>query len=298
MEKIKSGVIGLNSLLDGGINKNSITVVVGAPGTGKTTLVAQFLRRGLEAGHNGLFISLDENREQLITEAKEMGWYNITDYMKSESLVFVDANAKKFSDFVREELPNFVAEWKDSNTRIVIDPLTPILWTNMDRYTQREILTLLFKEIKKIGTSVCTLEEHWISGELLGPETFVPMYLADSIVHLKFVRNNSSTDRKLEIQKCRNSRHSNRSYPFRIIKGFGIVIEGDGESKNKVKKPTSNIPKILNAKLKGRLAKIPTPAKERIKHSLARLEDKDFERIDISYLIEGLLEDYSVKGRS
>jgi KaiC/GvpD/RAD55 family RecA-like ATPase len=293
MDKIKTGLIGLNPLLDGGINKNSITVVIGAAGSGKTTFATQFLRRGLEIGNDGLFISLDENKEQLITEAREMGWYNINDYIEAESLIFIDANGKNFSEFVREELPNFVAKWEGSKTRIVIDPLTPIIWANEDRYTQRELLMLLFKEIKKIGTSVCTLEEHGITGDLTGSETFIPMYLSDSIVHLRFVRNNSFIQRQMEILKCRNSKHSNRFHFFKIIKGFGIVIEGNGVSKGKVEKTTKNIPKILEADLGDRLKGIPKAAKERIHQSLARLDDKDFENIDLTYLIERILEDYS-----
>lgn len=293
MEKIKSGVIGINSLLDGGVNKNSVTAVIGAAGSGKTTFAMQFLRRGLETGCDGLFISLDENKSQLITEAKEMGWYSINDYMDSESLIFIDANGKNFAEFVREELPNFVSEWEGSNTRIVIDPLTPIIWANEDRYTQRELLMLLFKEIKKIGTSVCTLEEHGIHGDLSGDETFIPMYLADAVVHLRFVRNNSHMQRKLEILKCRNSKHSNKSHFFKIIRGFGIIIEGGNGGRNKNKKITKNIPKILEANLKDRLVEIPEAAKGRIQQSLARLNDEDFENIDLAYLVDGILEDYS-----
>jgi KaiC/GvpD/RAD55 family RecA-like ATPase len=293
MEKIKSGVIGINTLLDGGINRKSITTVIGAAGSGKTTFATQFLRRGLETGHDGLFISLDENKEQLITEAKEMGWYNIEEYMEAESLIFIDANGKNFSEFVREEMPNFVSEWAGSMTRIVIDPLTPIIWANDDRYTQRELLMLLFKEIKKIGTSICTLEEHGMTGDLSGHETFIPMYLADSVVHLRFVKNNLITQRELEILKCRNSKHSNHSHKFRIIRGFGIIIESSPDTRIKDKKTTRNIPKILKANLEDRLEGIPKAAKERIQKSLARLTDKDFENIDIAYLVDGILEDYS-----
>lgn len=293
MEKIKSGIIGINSLLDGGINRNSVTTVIGAAGSGKTTIATQFLRRGLETGYDGLFISLDENKEQLMTEAKEMGWYNIQEYIDAESLIFIDANGKNFAEFVREEMPNFVAEWAGSNTRIVIDPLTPIIWANDDRYTQRELLMQLFKEIKKIGTSICTLEEHGLTGDLSGQETFIPMYLADSVVHLKFVRSNGTTQRELQILKCRNSKHSNRSHYFRIIRGFGIIIQSNPDSRGKGKKATRNIPKILKANLEDRLGGIPKAAKDRIEKSLSRLTDKDFENIDISYLVEGILEDYS-----
>ncbi len=152
---------------------------------------------------------------------------------------------------------------------------------------------LLFKEIKKIGTSVCTLEEHGLHGDLSGDETFIPMYLADSVVHLRFVRNDSFTQRKLEILKCRNSKHSNRSHFFKIIRGFGIIIESNHGGRNKNKKITKNIPKILKANLEDRLVEIPDVAKERIQQSLARLNDEDFSNIDLAYLVDGILEDYS-----
>ena len=42
MSKIKSGVYGLNNLLDGGINENTITAVIGSSGAGKTTFVTSF----------------------------------------------------------------------------------------------------------------------------------------------------------------------------------------------------------------------------------------------------------------
>ena len=66
MRKIRSGVYGLNPLLDGGVNENSTTVVIGRSGAGKTTLATQFIRRGLQDGQEGIFVSLDENKEQII----------------------------------------------------------------------------------------------------------------------------------------------------------------------------------------------------------------------------------------
>ncbi|MDG6221442.1 MAG: ATPase domain-containing protein, partial [Candidatus Thermoplasmatota archaeon] len=60
MQKLSTGVYGLNPLLGGGINPNSTTVVIGSSGAGKTTMATQFLRRGLEKGEDGIFITLDE----------------------------------------------------------------------------------------------------------------------------------------------------------------------------------------------------------------------------------------------
>jgi hypothetical protein len=119
------------------------------------------------------------------------------------------------------------------------------------------------------------------------------MYLADAVVHLRFVRSDSFTQRKLEILKCRNSKHSNRSHFFKIIRGFGIIIESKNGGRNKHKKVSNNIPKILRANLEDRLVEIPAAAKERIQQSLSRLNDEDFGNIDLAYLVDGILEDYT-----
>ena len=43
IEKIKTGVSGLDQVLKGGLRKNSTILITGAPGTGKTILALQFV---------------------------------------------------------------------------------------------------------------------------------------------------------------------------------------------------------------------------------------------------------------
>src|SRR5439155_1278968 len=120
------------------------------------------------------------------------------------------------------ELPAFVADWKGSNARIVVDPLTPVLWSTKDLYEQRDLIGYMFKQTRKVGTVLCTLEEHG-QGDLAGPETVIPMYLADCVVHLKFNSDPANPSRLLNIVKCRNSRHSPSAHPFQIVRGLGIA---------------------------------------------------------------------------
>jgi len=130
--KLRTGVFGLNSITEGGLNRNSTTVVIGASGAGKTTMAMQFIRRGLEEGQEGVFISLDEAQDQIIKEAEAMGWTNIRAQIEAGKLVFIDASAKEFTEFVKTELPILVEEWHGFNARIVVDPLTPVMWTIKD----------------------------------------------------------------------------------------------------------------------------------------------------------------------
>src|SRR3989475_10195969 len=202
---MRSGVYGLSPLLDGGVNENSTTVVIGRSGAGKTTLATQFIRRGLQEGQEGVFVSLDENKEQIIREAVEMGWSDILEYLDDELLVFIDASGREFSNFIRKELPAFVADWKGSTARIVVDPLTPVLWSTKDLYEQRDLIGYMFKQTRKVGTVLCTLEEHG-QADLAGPETVIPMYLAACVVHLKYNSDQANPSRPRNIVTCRHPR--------------------------------------------------------------------------------------------
>ena len=156
--------------MDGGINAFSTTVVIGASGAGKTTFAWQFLRRGIELGQDAIFITLDETPEQIIKETKEMGWSDIETVIENGEMVFVDAGGKQFSDFIRKELSDFVETWKGYNARIVIDPLTPVMWSVKEKYQQRDLISYLLRQTRKIGTVLCTLEEHGTAGTLSSPD--------------------------------------------------------------------------------------------------------------------------------
>ncbi|HKZ99814.1 MAG TPA: ATPase domain-containing protein [Thermoplasmata archaeon] len=285
MRKLRSGIYGLNPLLDGGINENSTTVVIGRSGAGKTTFATQFIRRGLQEGQEGIFVSLDENKEQIIREAVEMGWSDILDYLEDELLVFIDASGREFSNFIRKELPAFVSEWKGSNARIAIDPLTPVMWSTKDLYEQRDLIGFMLKQTRKVGTVLCTLEDHG-QPDLSGPETIIPMYLADCVVHLKFNSDDKGQARNLKILKARSSRHSQMSHPFAIVRGFGIILEGiEGRRPTTAKVPAQLRQMILTRAL-------PAPVRERLEKALDGLTDDDFRALKPDALLELILQEY------
>jgi KaiC/GvpD/RAD55 family RecA-like ATPase len=302
MEKITTGIYGLNPLLNGGINKNSVTTVVGATGTGKTTFVTQFLHRGLENGEEAIYITLEEYKEQILRESAEMGWGDLKDYMQDGSLVFIEAGGMEFSDFIKEELPEFVSEWEGIHARIAIDPLTPIVWTAQDKYKQRELISTLFNETKKVGTVISTLEEHGTFGDLSGPETIIPMYLSDAVIHLRYLSHPAESqlerlkglgmakvDTRMRIVKSRSSWHSTISHPYSIFKGIGIVIEGVD-----IGIETKPFPEDLQKKLQAKFEKLPKDYRDKLIGMVESLTEQDIGTMNPSQLISLILNEYDI----
>ena len=289
MRKVRTGIFGLNPLLDGGLNERSTTVVIGASGAGKTTFATQFIRRALLDGQEGIFVSLDENKEQIIREAVEMGWSDILDYMDDELLVFIDASGREFSNFIRKELPAFVEDWRGANTRIAIDPLTPVVWTTKDAYEQRDLIGFMLKETRKVGTVLATLEEHG-PGDLMGQETVIPMYLADCVIHMRYKPMEGNPSRRLKIVKARSTRHSDQWHPYHIVKGLGLIVD-QGDFRRST---TAKIPGQLKALLEKREALSPQ-MRERVGKALDLLTDDDFRGMKpeevLSYIIQEFTEE-------
>lgn len=60
IERVNSGIPGLDKLIDGGFVKNSVNLISGSTGTGETIFGLQFIWHGLKIGENGVYISLEQ----------------------------------------------------------------------------------------------------------------------------------------------------------------------------------------------------------------------------------------------
>ncbi len=70
----KTGIVGLDEVLAGGLTRGRVFLVEGSPGTGKTTLALQFLVEGAAQGEETLYITLSETEEELRESARSHGW--------------------------------------------------------------------------------------------------------------------------------------------------------------------------------------------------------------------------------
>src|SRR5439155_22864304 len=85
--RISSGNPELDEMCGGGFFRDSVILVSGATGTGKTLTVTQFLQGGAQKGERCLLLAFEESREQLFRNAT--GWGVDFDQMERDGILRV-----------------------------------------------------------------------------------------------------------------------------------------------------------------------------------------------------------------
>jgi circadian clock protein KaiC len=73
-EKVKTGIPGLDEMLDGGLIPGRPYVVSGTSGTGKSTVAMHFLLEGAQRGENVLYVCVDEPPNEVRANMSQYGW--------------------------------------------------------------------------------------------------------------------------------------------------------------------------------------------------------------------------------
>jgi len=120
-KRISTGIEGLDSLLLGGFPQGSVTLVSGTPGTGKTIVCFQYIDAGLKKGEKCLYLTSDERVNNLIYQAKEVG-FNFQSFIDNGQLKFLYLDLERRD--VHKEMDDEIRT--GGYTRVVLDSLTPL----------------------------------------------------------------------------------------------------------------------------------------------------------------------------
>ncbi|MHC1585299.1 MAG: KaiC domain-containing protein [Candidatus Syntropharchaeia archaeon] len=229
MERVPTGVEGLDEMLGGGFPLNHIIVLIGEFGTGKSTFALQYIYEGLNRGEPGIFISLEEDVNDIVSIAEENGW-DLKSYLDKKSLLVFNLSASDIKTSimrVESELPSLIRSF--GAKRLVIDSVTLLEMLFEHEADQRKHLLNLCRMVKGSGatslfTSECDKQNPFHS------RFGLIEYIADGVISLRYVRSNSSTDvtLALEIVKMRRSWHSRKITPYEITER-GIMIHAGAE---------------------------------------------------------------------
>jgi len=223
-ERVRTGIFGLDDLLGGGFRPNTVNIVLGSAGVGKTIFALQFLLEGLENGEKGIFVSFDMNEKSVIDLAISMGWEEIEDYINDDMLLIGGNFHVEDIVYLNSELLDFIlSNASGDRVRIVVDSFTPLIASL--NFEMRKDVNWFFSKLREAGTSVVTLEEP-LDGNLNYPSITIPVFLGDSVIHMKNIGYGEAFNRTLRIVKHRGSWHAEGIFPYRILRGLGIVVEG------------------------------------------------------------------------
>lgn len=225
--RIKTGIKGLDELMEGGFPPGSCVLVSGKVGTGKSVFAMQYIMNGItDYGDLGTFVSLERENRAIHQDAKRFGW-QLQRLEKGGSLQLPGAPLARLSKGTRNAkkiLSEIVKAVKASESkRLALDGMELLSMLSKNEYSLWKELDNFKERLRELGcTSVLTSEIREGREELsrLG----VGEEIADGIIVLYYEGEGLTRDRALEIRKMRGTEHSNQLHFFDIT-DKGIVIK-------------------------------------------------------------------------
>lgn len=226
--KAKSGIRGLDEVLEGGFSRGHVFLLEGEPGAGKTTIGLQFLLAGALAGERCLYITLSETEKELREGAASHHWelgqqIRVCEILPPETLLAGEKHQSLLyaSDLELGETTKqiFDAVARDNPSRLVIDSLSEIrlLAQSSLRY-RRQILTIKH-HFARLGVTVLLLDDLTSDA---GDKTVHS--IAHAVVRLDQIAPGYGAERRrMRVIKYRGQKYRGGYHDFTITTG-GINV--------------------------------------------------------------------------
>lgn len=217
------GIAGLDALMGGGPTVGTSTLVVGAPGTGKTLLALQWLLAGAATGERGLLLGFHESAGQLIDRAEALGLdlrARVADGsidLWTQPAVALDGN--KLAGDLRARIAERGVQ------RLVIDSAAEVE-ASVAPERAAAYLSALVAYLR--GEGVTTLLTREVSGKIgleLDLTSTAAVVLAENLILLRQTFTNGGAQRSLAILEMRYTAFTPGLYTYTIGTG-GLRIGG------------------------------------------------------------------------
>ncbi|MEB3356363.1 MAG: circadian clock protein KaiC [Synechococcales bacterium] len=231
-DRLSTGNAQLDEMCGGGFFRDSITLISGATGTGKTLLTTQFLAEGVKQGERCLFLSFEESQEQLHRNAS--GWNLHLDDMVAQGGLRICCRYPEATSlenhllFIRHHIEDFQPQ------RVAIDSISA-LERIASPQNFREFLIGLNSWIKTQQIAgLFTSNTSSLTGGASVTETHIST-TTDTIILLRYIEIYGEIRRGIAVLKMRGSEHA------REIREFTITAQG-----MQISEPFRNITGILS----------------------------------------------------
>jgi circadian clock protein KaiC len=225
--RVKTGIPGLDDVLNGGLPAAHLYLMEGEPGTGKTTIALQTLMEGVKLGEKGLYVTLSESKQELLAVAESHGWcldgIEIFELLPEENSLREDRQYTVFHP-AEVELADTTRAILDrvegcEARRVVLDSLSELRMLAQEPIRYRRQLLALKQYFSDKNCTVLLLDDRTTSERDL---------LLHSIVHGVISLENLPREygikrRRMQITKLRGSAFREGYHDYNIKRG-GVAI--------------------------------------------------------------------------
>jgi circadian clock protein KaiC len=219
-EPVSSGINELDSLFGGGLDRGTTTLILGAAGTGKSTLALQYAAHMAGRGDRGIIFGFDETRAIMLARAKALGM-DLEPHIQSGLITAQQIDPAEISpgQFAARILDEVNAGCK----LVVIDTLNGYLNAMPgEKYLSNQLHELTSYLNFKGVVTILILAQH---GLVSVTETPVDLsYLADTVVSLRFFETAGEVRQSVAMIKKRSGPHERTIREFKVEAGRGLRV--------------------------------------------------------------------------
>ncbi len=253
IERLRTGVKGIDELIEGGIPEGFLVAVTGEPGCGKTIFSIHFINQGISDGDKCIYVTTEESRESIMKQAAQfdMGFEKAFDEGK---LIIIDAlmgreDRWSLHSLDMEALVEKIIEAKKQlgygRARVAIDSLSAF-WLDRPAMARRYSYYLK-KVLSKWNFTILAISQYAITtAESFG---WGIEHIADGIIRFRRILRGGELKRFVVIEKMRQTNHSRYLHEVDIRPGEGLVVVRKAERRAEdYKLPPEVVRRILEAK--------------------------------------------------
>ena len=215
--KLPSDIPELDSLLGGGLEQGTSTLIVGAAGTGKSTLAAQFATAAACRGQHAALFVFDESPATLITRCTQLE-VDLGSVLEKGTVSLQQVDPAELTPGELTQAIRSAVEQRDAKV-VVVDSLNGFL----NAMPEERHLTLHLHELlmylgqKGVATILVAAHQGLVGNQMVTPVD--ASYLADAVILLRYFEDRGEVRQAVSVMKKRGSKHERTLREFRLDGG-------------------------------------------------------------------------------